>query len=158
MPPPRCQSQLFVVNQYSDIAMLPFYLRFGRVSIYETYFLKPLNAWNRLFVLAVTIDALQLRNIIQLGKYSLDTVSTSSILISHLQLEFLVSAIGVSRLARLPCIWTVFQVAMMVFSALQVHQTRTALVITPGEICFTARILSLLNSMHCLMKDCFLYL
>jgi len=54
-----------------------------------------------LFVLVITIDALKLRNIIQL--------------------------LGI----------LMFQVAMMVFSALQVHQTKTALVTTPGQSCYT---------------------
>ncbi|KAF8575547.1 hypothetical protein K439DRAFT_1655439 [Ramaria rubella] len=60
-----------------------------------------LFALAELFVLVVTIDALKLRNIIQL--------------------------LGI----------LIFQVAMMVFSALQVRQTKTALVKTPGQQCYT---------------------
>jgi len=60
-----------------------------------------LFALAELFVLAITIDALKLRNIIQL----------TGILI--------------------------FQIAMMVFAALQVRQTKTAIVTTPNTICFT---------------------
>jgi len=73
-----------------------------RTGTYKTlpcYF--SLFALAEMFVLAITIDALKLRNIIQL--------------------------VGILA----------FQVAMMVFSALQIRQTKMALVKTPGETCYT---------------------
>jgi len=72
--------------------------RSGNYKTLPCYF--SLFALAELFVLAITIDALKLRNIIQL--------------------------VGI----------LMFQIAMMVFGALQVHQTKTALVKTPGQVCF----------------------
>ncbi|KAF8502564.1 hypothetical protein BU17DRAFT_101944 [Hysterangium stoloniferum] len=73
--------------------------REGTYKTLPCYF--SLFALAEIFVLVITIDALKLRNIIQL--------------------------VGILA----------FQVAMMIFSALQIRQTKTALVKNPGGACFT---------------------
>lgn len=55
-----------------------------------------------------------------------------------LQLESWVSLPAVLCRSFL-CISAAFQVAMMVFSVLQIHQTKMALVRTPDQVCFVVR-------------------